>query len=160
MPDAFLRGAPCTDGGDSQGVDDEQLLRRAGLCRQVRLIRLFVASCMLIATLGRPLWTYSASSSTRGTLCTTFSPRSGTTRIRRSSTVRTVSCVCDAALTIISTAAFEVYVRRAYKAYTLLSVDYEEGDGMDDGDAPNVITWRFNLGQSNSPPSTPRLGRE
>ena len=58
------------------------------------------------------------------------------------------------------TAALEVYVRRAYKAYTLLSVDYEEGDGMDDGDAPTVITWRFNLGQSNSPPSTPRLVRE
>ena len=61
-------------------------------------------------------------------------------------------------LTLI-TGALEVYVRRAYKAYTLLSVDYEEGDGMDDGDAPNVITWRFNLGQSNSPPSTPRLER-
>ena len=57
-------------------------------------------------------------------------------------------------------AALEVYVRRAYKAYTLLSLDYEEGDGMDDGEAPNVFTWRFNLGQSPSPPSTPRLGRE
>ena len=57
-------------------------------------------------------------------------------------------------------AALEVYVRRAYKAYTLLSVDYEEGDGMDDGDSPNVLTWRFNLGQSPSPPSTPRLQRE
>ncbi|KAI0358341.1 acetyl CoA carboxylase [Trametes cingulata] len=60
----------------------------------------------------------------------------------------------------ITHAALEVYVRRAYKAYTLLSVDYEEGDGMDDGDAPNVLTWRFNLGQSHSPPSTPRLQRD
>ncbi|TBU46750.1 acetyl CoA carboxylase [Dichomitus squalens] len=57
-------------------------------------------------------------------------------------------------------ASLEVYVRRAYKAYTLLSVDYEEGDGMDDGEAPSIVTWRFNLGQSNSPPSTPRLGRD
>ncbi|THH28004.1 hypothetical protein EUX98_g6181 [Antrodiella citrinella] len=56
-------------------------------------------------------------------------------------------------------AALEVYVRRAYKAYSLLSVDYEEGDGMDDGDSPHIVTWRFNLGQSHSPPSTPTLGR-
>lgn len=55
-------------------------------------------------------------------------------------------------------AAFEVYVRRAYRAYTLLSIDYEEGDTLDDGEAPNIITWRFNLGQSHSPPSTPRFG--
>ena len=61
---------------------------------------------------------------------------------------------------MVCAAAFEVYVRRAYKVYTLLSVDYEEGDGMDDGDSPNVLTWRFNLGQSHSPPSTPRLTRE
>lgn len=54
-------------------------------------------------------------------------------------------------------AAFEVYVRRAYRAYTLLSIDYEEGDGVDDGELPSVVTWRFNLGQSHSPPSTPRL---
>lgn len=56
-------------------------------------------------------------------------------------------------------AALDVYVRRAYKAYTLLSVDYEEGDGMDDGEAPNVLLWRFNLGQSHSPPSTPRISQ-
>lgn len=55
-------------------------------------------------------------------------------------------------------AAFEVYVRRAYRAYTVLSVDYEEGDTLDDGEAPNIVTWRFNLGQSHSPPSTPRFG--
>ena len=55
-------------------------------------------------------------------------------------------------------AALEIYVRRAYRAYTLLSLDYEEGDGVDDGEVPSVVTWRFNLGQSHSPPSTPRLG--
>jgi acetyl-CoA carboxylase/biotin carboxylase 1 len=54
-------------------------------------------------------------------------------------------------------AALAVYVRRAYRAYTVLTIDYEEGDGMDDGDAPHVVTWRFKLGQSNSPPSTPRV---
>jgi acetyl-CoA carboxylase / biotin carboxylase 1 len=48
-------------------------------------------------------------------------------------------------------------VRRAYRAYTLLSIDYEEGDGLDDGELPSVVTWRFNLGQSHSPPTTPRL---
>jgi len=56
-----------------------------------------------------------------------------------------------------SLAAFEVYIRRAYKAYTLLSIDYEDGDTLDDGEVPPVITWRFNLGQSPSPPDTPRL---
>ena len=52
------------------------------------------------------------------------------------------------------TAALEVYVRRAYRAYSLLSIDYEESEA-DEGDAPNAVTWRFNLGQSRSPPSTP-----
>ena len=54
-------------------------------------------------------------------------------------------------------AAFEVYVRRAYRAYNLLSIDYDEGDTLDDGEAPNIITWRFNLGRSHSPPSTPHF---
>ena len=54
-------------------------------------------------------------------------------------------------------AAFEVYVRRAYRAYTLLSIDYEEGDTLDDGEAPTAVTWRFNLGESPSPPSTPNI---
>ncbi|KAG7093554.1 hypothetical protein E1B28_007224 [Marasmius oreades] len=52
-------------------------------------------------------------------------------------------------------AAFEVYIRRAYKAYTLLSIDYEESGSRDEG--PSVATWRFSVGQSNSPPSTPRI---
>ncbi|KAH7926428.1 hypothetical protein BV22DRAFT_1087097 [Leucogyrophana mollusca] len=58
---------------------------------------------------------------------------------------------------VITIAAFEVYVRRAYRAYSLLSIDYEEGDGLDDGDLPSVVTWRFNLGQSHSPPATPSV---
>ncbi|KAJ7115896.1 acetyl-CoA carboxylase [Mycena epipterygia] len=58
---------------------------------------------------------------------------------------------------LVTLAAFEVYIRRAYRVYTLLSIDYEEGDTLDDGEIPSVVTWRFNLGQSHSPPSTPRL---
>ncbi|PCH36265.1 acetyl CoA carboxylase [Wolfiporia cocos MD-104 SS10] len=57
----------------------------------------------------------------------------------------------------ITSAALEVYIRRGYRAYSLLSVDYEEGDGLDDGDAPHIVTWRFNLPQSHSPPTTPSL---
>lgn len=49
-----------------------------------------------------------------------------------------------------------MYVRRAYRAYTVMSIDYEEGDSLDDGE-PTILTWRFNLGQTHSPPSTPRL---
>ncbi|THU97749.1 acetyl CoA carboxylase [Dendrothele bispora CBS 962.96] len=58
---------------------------------------------------------------------------------------------------MLTYAAFEVYIRRAYKAYNLLSIDFEEGDGQDDGDAPSVASWRFNIGRSQSPPSTPRI---
>ncbi|KDQ18913.1 hypothetical protein BOTBODRAFT_28387 [Botryobasidium botryosum FD-172 SS1] len=54
-------------------------------------------------------------------------------------------------------ASLEVYVRRAYRAYSLLSLDYEEGDGLDDGLNPSAIVWRFKIGQSSSPPSTPRI---
>ncbi|KAI6042033.1 acetyl-CoA carboxylase [Pisolithus marmoratus] len=57
----------------------------------------------------------------------------------------------------VTIAALEVYVRRAYRAYSLLSIDYEEGDGLDDGDVPTVVTWQFNLGRSHSPPATPRV---
>ncbi|KAJ7224331.1 acetyl-CoA carboxylase [Mycena pura] len=58
---------------------------------------------------------------------------------------------------LVTIAAFEVYIRRAYRVYNLLSVDYEEGDTLDDGEVPSVVTWRFNLGRSHSPPATPRL---
>lgn len=60
-------------------------------------------------------------------------------------------------LMLFFAAAFEVYVRRAYRAYTLLSIDYEEGDTLDDGEAPTAVIWRFNLGESHSPPSTPNI---
>ncbi|KAF8120989.1 acetyl-CoA carboxylase [Boletus edulis] len=49
---------------------------------------------------------------------------------------------------VVTLAAFEVY---------LLSIDYEEGDGPDDGELPSALTWRFNLGRSHSPPATPSL---
>jgi acetyl-CoA carboxylase / biotin carboxylase 1 len=59
---------------------------------------------------------------------------------------------------MVSLAALEVYIRRAYRAYTVLSIDYEEGDDtVDDGEVPNIVTWRFNLGRSHSPPATPRF---
>ncbi|KAL0953702.1 hypothetical protein HGRIS_004895 [Hohenbuehelia grisea] len=58
---------------------------------------------------------------------------------------------------VVTLAALETYVRRAYRAYSLLSIDYEEGDNLDDGENPSIVTWRFNLGQSHSPPSTPRI---
>lgn len=56
----------------------------------------------------------------------------------------------------VALAALEVYVRRAYRAYSLLSVDHEEGDDADD-EPQQAVTWRFKLGTSSSPPSTPRL---
>ncbi|KAG8970659.1 acetyl-coenzyme-A carboxylase [Tulasnella sp. 425] len=54
-------------------------------------------------------------------------------------------------------AALEVYVRRAYRAYSILSLDYDEGDDVGELDAFQAVTWRFKLGQSRSPPQTPRL---
>jgi acetyl-CoA carboxylase/biotin carboxylase 1 len=50
-------------------------------------------------------------------------------------------------------------VRRAYRAYSILSIDYEEGDALDDGEVPDILTWRFNLGRTHSPPSTPQLAK-
>lgn len=49
-------------------------------------------------------------------------------------------------------AALEVYVRRAYRAYNILNVDYEEPDGDDEA---AVVTWLFRLQKSGSPPQTP-----
>jgi len=51
----------------------------------------------------------------------------------------------------------ELPFRRGYRAYSLLSINYEEGNGLDDGDLPTAVTWPFNLGRSHSPPATPRL---
>jgi acetyl-CoA carboxylase/biotin carboxylase 1 len=38
-----------------------------------------------------------------------------------------------------------------------MSVDYEEGDGLDDGEEPNAVVWSFNLGQTREPPATPQI---
>jgi acetyl-CoA carboxylase / biotin carboxylase 1 len=54
-------------------------------------------------------------------------------------------------------AAFEAYIRRAYRLYSLLSVDYQEGDVEDDGDTPHVVVWRFKLASSRFSPETPRI---
>ena len=54
-------------------------------------------------------------------------------------------------------AAFDVYVRRAYRVYTLLSIDYEEGDNLEDGESPHAVIWRFKLAKVHDPPSTPLL---
>ncbi|KAG0699447.1 acetyl-CoA carboxylase [Suillus ampliporus] len=56
---------------------------------------------------------------------------------------------------VVTMAAFKAHVRCAYCAYSLLSI--EEGDGSDDGELPSTVTWRFNLGQSHSPPLTPSV---
>jgi acetyl-CoA carboxylase/biotin carboxylase 1 len=40
-----------------------------------------------------------------------------------------------------------------------MSIDYEEGDTLDDGEVPTAVTWRFNLGQSHSPPDTPHISK-
>lgn len=39
----------------------------------------------------------------------------------------------------------------------MLSVEYEEGDGLDDGEAPHVVTWSFQLGQQFEAPQTPTM---
>jgi hypothetical protein len=39
----------------------------------------------------------------------------------------------------------------------ILSIDYEEEGGDDDDESPTAVTWRFKLGQSNSPPFTPSV---
>ena len=54
-------------------------------------------------------------------------------------------------------AALEVYVRRAYRMYHLLGIEYQEGDGEDDGESPHVVSWKFKLGSTQSTPQTPRI---
>ena len=51
-------------------------------------------------------------------------------------------------------AALEVYVRRAYKAYNLLGIEYQEQDLQDD--EPLALFWSFRVQQTSSPPPTPR----
>lgn len=54
----------------------------------------------------------------------------------------------------LALAALETYVRRAYKAYQVLGMDYQEQDLADD--EPLAISWSFRLTQTASPPPTPR----
>jgi acetyl-CoA carboxylase/biotin carboxylase 1 len=56
----------------------------------------------------------------------------------------------------ICLSALEVYVRRAYRAYNLIGVDYEEGDSGEG--EPLAITWTFKMQKTGSPPPTPRTG--
>ena len=56
--------------------------------------------------------------------------------------------------TWLSLAALEVYIRRAYKAYNVLGIDYQEPDLQDD--EPLALYWSFRLQQTSSPPPTPR----
>ena len=57
-------------------------------------------------------------------------------------------------LTNIFLGALQVYISRAYRAYTVLHVDYHPSE---ETDAPHVVTWRFRLGQSPDAPQTPRV---
>ncbi|ADV22983.1 Acetyl-CoA carboxylase, putative [Cryptococcus gattii WM276] len=54
----------------------------------------------------------------------------------------------------VALAALEVYVRRAYRVYNVLHLDYEAGEK---GGEPHIITWRFKLGGHQSEPITPRV---
>lgn len=95
------------------------------------------------------------SSLTPGTPFTTCCRHSSITLIHGSPSVGSIHIHICYRILNICLAALEVYVRRAYRAYALLSIDYEEVDD----DAPSAVTWRFNLGQSRSPPATPALTR-
>ena len=61
----------------------------------------------------------------------------------------------------VKLAALEVYVRRSYRAYSVLSVDYHQ-----DSDAPTFLTWKFRLRALGAPgmgfgattPTTPANG--
>ncbi|TYJ57681.1 hypothetical protein B9479_001535 [Cryptococcus floricola] len=54
----------------------------------------------------------------------------------------------------VSLAALEVYVRRAYRVYNVLNLDYEPGEK---GGDPHIVTWRFKLGGNQDEPRTPRV---
>ncbi len=54
----------------------------------------------------------------------------------------------------IALAALEVYVRRAYRVYNVMHLDYEAGE---EGGDPHIVTWRFKLGHTSSEPMTPRI---
>jgi acetyl-CoA carboxylase/biotin carboxylase 1 len=57
----------------------------------------------------------------------------------------------------VALAALEVYVRRAYRVYNVMHLDYEAGESQQGGD-PHVVTWRFKLGHTSSQEAmTPRV---
>ncbi|WVW79516.1 hypothetical protein I302_101485 [Kwoniella bestiolae CBS 10118] len=53
----------------------------------------------------------------------------------------------------VALASLEVYVRRAYRVYNVMHLDYEVGENGE----PHIITWRFKLGSPQSEPVTPRV---
>ena len=54
----------------------------------------------------------------------------------------------------VALASLEVYVRRAYRVYNVMHLDYEEGQK---GGEPHIVTWRFKLGKQGGEPLTPRV---
>ncbi|KAG0148460.1 hypothetical protein CROQUDRAFT_105706 [Cronartium quercuum f. sp. fusiforme G11] len=56
----------------------------------------------------------------------------------------------------VSLAAFETYVRRAYRSYSIINFDYEPGDANED--EPTLVSWLFRIRKGGSPPPTPRRG--
>ncbi|CAH7671288.1 acetyl-CoA carboxylase [Phakopsora pachyrhizi] len=56
----------------------------------------------------------------------------------------------------VALAALEVYVRRAYRSYSIVNLEHEEGDPSED--EPLIVSWLFRIRTGGSPPSTPRRG--
>ncbi|KAH9821615.1 acetyl-CoA carboxylase [Melampsora americana] len=54
----------------------------------------------------------------------------------------------------VALAALETYIRRAYRSYSIINFDYEEGDASED--EPTLVSWLFRIGKGDSPPPTPR----
>ena len=54
----------------------------------------------------------------------------------------------------VALAALEVYIRRAYRVYNVMHLDYEAGQK---GGEPHIITWRFKLSSPSAEPVTPRV---
>lgn len=56
----------------------------------------------------------------------------------------------------VALAALEVYVRRAYRSYSIFNFEYEEGDVHEN--EPVMVSWLFRIRKGGSPPPTPRQG--
>jgi acetyl-CoA carboxylase/biotin carboxylase 1 len=54
----------------------------------------------------------------------------------------------------VALAALEVYVRRAYRVYNVMHLDYEAGAQAGE---PHIVTWRFKLSGRTAEPVTPRV---